>query len=179
MSFFGKNIYKILSRIQTGDERAKEELFYKTYSHLKAVACRYLRDKNDAEDVLSNAYLKVFSSIHAFNRGKDGYNWLCKIVQNEAYDFNKKATADLPIEEEIVGAEQTALDEALAQSDEIWRWLKDYDERDRKIIYLKFWEEYSYAEIAQALGMKKSNVHKRVSKIIAEILEKNKNQVDD
>ena len=71
------------------------------------------------------------------------------------------------------------MDEALAQSDEIWRWLKDYDERDRKIIYLKFWEEYSYAEIAQALGMKKSNVHKRVSKIIAEILEKNKNQVDD
>lgn len=179
MSFFGKDVNKLLSRIQSGDERAKEELFDKTYGHLKAVACRYLRDKNDAEDVLSNVYLKVFSSIRSFDRGKDGYNWLCKIVQNEAYDFNKKTVADLPIDDENLGAEQTALDEALAQSDEIWRWLKAYDERDRKIIYLKFWEEYSYAEIAKELGMKKSNVHKRISKILSEILEKNKDQVDD
>ena len=179
MSFFGKDINKILSRMQAGDERAKEELFEKTYNHLKAVAYRYLHDKNDAEDVLSNVYLKVFSSIKAFNKEKDGYNWLCKIVQNEAYDFNKKATSDLPIEDEILGTWQSDFDEGLAQTDEIWRWLKEYDERDRKIIYLKFWEEYSYAEIAQTLNMKKSNVHKRVSKIIAEILEKNKNQVDD
>ena len=83
MSFLGKDINKILSRIQTGDERAKEELFEKTYSHLKAVVYRYLHDKNDVEDVLSNVYLKVFSSIKAFDTGKDGYNWLCKIVQNE------------------------------------------------------------------------------------------------
>ncbi len=179
MSLLKNEVNRILAKIRQGEEGAKEVLFEKTYNHLRAVAYRYLRDKNDVEDVLMNAYLKAFASVRAFDEKRDGYNWLCKIVQNEAFDYNKKKIDYLPIEEEILGDEQTSLDEALAQSDEIWRWLQNYDERDRKIIYLKFWEEYSYAEIAKLLDMKKSNVHKRVSKIIAEILQKSKTGMDD
>ncbi len=179
MSVWKHEINRILLRIQQGDERSKEVLFENTYNHLKAIARRYLRDKNDVEDVLSNAYLKVFRSIHSFDKTKDGYNWLCKIVQNEAYDFNKKTLDYLPIEEEIVGVEQIDFTESLSQADEIWRWLKEYSQADQRMIYLKFWEDYSYAEIAKILGMKKSNVHKRVSKIIKEILQKSQNRVDD
>lgn len=178
MSVFKNDVNRILLRIQQGDERGKELLFERTYNHLKGIAYRYLRDKNDVEDTLSNAYLKAFSSIRTFDKTKDGYNWLCKIVQNEAYDFNKKGLDYLPIEENFY-AEATGIDEALATSDELWRWLKNYGELDRRLVYLKFWEEYSYAEIANMLGMKKSNVHKRVSKIVAEILKKAKEEVDD
>lgn len=179
MSVFRKDINVILSRIQNGDQNGKAELFEKTYNHLKMIAYRYLHDKNDVEDALSEAYLKAFSSICAFDKSKDGYNWLCKIVQNTAYDFNKKTLAYLPIDERIVSAEEFDFETAFSQSDEIWRWLKEYDERDRRIVYLKFWEGYSYAEIAKITGMKKSNVHKRVSVVTAEILKKSRNQVDD
>ena len=178
MSVFKNDVNRILLRIQQGDEQGKELLFKRTYNHLKGIAYRYLRDKNDVEDTLSNAYLKAFSSIRTFDKTKDGYNWLCKIVQNEAYDFNKKGLDYLPIEENLY-AEETRIDEALAASDKLWRWLKEYGELDRRLVYLKFWEEYSYAEIANMLGMKKSNVHKRVSKIVAEILKKAKEEVDD
>lgn len=179
MSVFRKDINGILSRIQNGDQSGKAELFEKTYNHLKAIAYRYLRDKNDVEDVLSEAYLKAFSSIHAFDKSKDGYNWLCKIVQNIAYDLNEKTLACLPLDERFVVADESDFETALSQSDEIWRWLKDCDERDKRIVYLKFWEDYSYSEIAKLMGMKRSNVHKRVSVVTSEILKKIQNRVDD
>lgn len=179
MSFFRRDINGILSRIQNGDQSAKAELFEKTYNHLKVIAYRYLRDKNDVEDALSETYLKAFSSVDAFDKSKDGYNWLCKIAQHTAYDLNEKTLACLSMDERLAAADETDFEAALSQSDEIWRWLKNYDERDRRIVYLKFWENYSYSEIAKLMGMKKSNVHKRVSVVTSEILKKIQNRVDD
>ena len=34
--------------------------------------------------------MKLFKNIGSFDKDKDGYNWMCKIVQNCAYDINKK-----------------------------------------------------------------------------------------
>lgn len=74
MSVFKNDVNRILLRIQQGDEQGKELLFERTYNHLKGIAYRYLRDKNDVEDTLSNAYLKAFSSIRTFDKTKDGYS---------------------------------------------------------------------------------------------------------
>ena len=56
------------------------------------------------------------------------------------------------------------------------RYLEGYSELDCKLIYLKFFENYSYPEIAEIPHMKKSNVHRRGSKIIKEILKKEKKE---
>ena len=174
MSILRKDVNKILSKIKKGDVKFKNVLFEKTYNHLKILARRYVYNKNDVEDVASEVYLRVFEYIDSFDPHKDGYNWMCKILENCAIRWNRKYPTYEPIENHEDLAVTMDFGDLIATKAEVVCWMKAYDARDQKIIYLRFWENKTYVEIAQALGMKKSNVHKRISKIFKEIFEKEK-----
>ena len=174
MSTLRGEVNKLLSGIKTGKEDSKEKLFELTYNHLKIIARYYVHNKNDIEDVLQMAYLKVFRYINAIDVSKDGYNWLCKIVQNEAYRFGKSNPTYLPLDDYSQRMDSINIIDYISAKDEIHRYLEGYSELDCRLIYLKFYEDYSYSEIAEKMNMKKSNVHRLVSKILKEILTKNK-----
>ena len=178
MSILRAEVNKILIKIQKGEEESKNVLFEKTYNHLKTIAYPYVRNKDDVEDVLVEAYLRIYQYVCSFDPKKDGYNWMCKIVQNAARDLDKGFSQSVPIEDVEGKAQVIEMEELIAVKDEVERMLQPYPERDRKMMYFRFWEDRTIEEIAEALGMKKSNVHKRISKIVKEILQKEKNRVE-
>ena len=177
MSILRKDVNKILIKIKKGDEQSKNVLFEKTYNHLKIIAYPYVYNKDDIEDVLVDAYLRIFQYIDSFDETKDGYNWICKIVQNVARDWGKDIQG-VPLEEVTERAQIIDLEEIVATADEVQYLLKDYSERDKQIIYLRFWEDKTIETISLTLNMGKSNVHKRISKILKEIKQKSKNEVE-
>ena len=178
MSILRKDVNKILIKIKKGEEESKNVLFEKTYNHLKRIAYPYVRNKADVEDVLVDAYLRIFQYVSTFDPKQDGYNWMCKIVQNVAWDWNKQYSQEMPFDDIAPSSQIIETEELIADKDEVERWLRSYSERDRKMMYLRFWENRTIEEIAKALEMKKSNVHKRISKILKEILQKEKNRVE-
>ena len=91
MSKYRHRINALLLEIKNGDISKVAELYEETYNHLIVIALINLNNKNDSEDVLHETYCRVIEYIHSFNALKDGYNWLCRIVQNVARDFNKRA----------------------------------------------------------------------------------------
>ena len=173
MSTLREDVNRLLAGVKSGKEDSKEKLFELTYNHLKIIARIYVYDKNDVEDVLQIAYLKVFKHIKSFNLSKDGYNWLCKIVQNVAYTLRRKTPTCVSLDDYSQCADSRDIMDYISAKEEIYRYLENYSERDRQLIYLRFYEDYCYSEIAEKMNMKKSNVHRRISKIVKEIL-KNK-----
>ncbi len=97
VSIIRDKVNKLLNRIKTGQKDAFEELYNCTYNHLKVVALNYLADSSDLDDVLNDSYLKAYKYCSSVDMSKDGYNWLCKIVQNTAYDYNKQKMITYPI----------------------------------------------------------------------------------
>ena len=178
MSILRKDVNQVLIKIKKGDEESKNVLFEKTYNHLKSIAYPYVRNKADVEDVLIEAYLRIFQYVATFDPNKDGYNWMCKIVQNVARDWDKSFFKGVSLEDVEQNVPIIEMEETIAMQDEVQRLLQPYSERDRKMMYLRFWENRTIEEIAKSLGMGKSNVHKRISKILEEILQKEKNQVE-
>ena len=178
MSILRKDVNKVLIKIKKGDEESKNVLFEMTYNHLKSIAYPYVRDKADVEDVLIEAYLRIFQYVATFDSNKDGYNWMCKIVQNVARDWDKSFFKGVSLEDVEQNVPIIEMEETIAMQDEVQRLLQPYSERDRKMMYLRFWENRTIEEIAKSLGMGKSNVHKRISKILEEILQKEKNRVE-
>lgn len=178
MSILRKDVNKVLIKIKKGDEESKNVLFEMTYNHLKSIAYPYVRNKADVEDVLIEAYLRIFQYVATFDSNKDGYNWMCKIVQNVARDWDKSFFKGVSLEDAEQNGPVIEMEETIAMQDEVQRLLQPYSERDRKMMYLRFWENRTIEEIAKSLGMGKSNVHKRISKILEEILQKEKNQVE-
>lgn len=175
MPFLRKDINKYLSKIKKGDWAYKNILFEATYHYLKPIAWRYVVNKDDVEDVLSEAYLNAFNGIDTYKEKFDGFNWLCKIVQNTAYEINTlnakfQYCADVyDVQDNIVDIEGL-----VADRDEIDRLLAPYSEIDRKLIELYYRDKYTLTEIAEKTGVKRSTAYKRLQKICAEIKAKDK-----
>ena len=174
MSILRKDVNSILIKIKNGDKASANDLFNMTYNHLKVIAYPYVRNKNDVEDVVVEAYLRIYRYINTFDYKQDGYNWMCKIIQNTAYDWNKKYIQEMSLDDLNGNVPSIDIEETIALQDEVRRLLQGYSKQDQQMMYMRFWGNKTMKEIAEALKMSKSNIHKRISKILDEILEKNK-----
>lgn len=164
---YRRKVNEILKEYQAGDLSRGDELFQETRNHLKYVAYMYAYDKRDWQDILSDAYLRVHTFINNFDPKKDGYNWLCKIVQNVAYDYNKKNPAFASLSElEQLRHFDYCIDERLTTNDEVMRLLESLGLRDRRMIILRFFFGKTYAQIGEILHMTGANAHKQVKRIL-------------
>ena len=178
MSVLSEKVNKILLKIQQGDEDAKNTLLQETWNHLWKIAYRYAYNKADVEDILVESFSKAFDYIHTFDCNKDGYNWLCRIVQREAIALGErqKKMKELPLESaDYILPRDHDFSHEIATKDLFDRLLKKYSEQDQILINLYLIDDFTVREIANSTGMTKSNVHKRLRKIINEITKKLKN----
>lgn len=74
----------LLARLRAGDERAYEALVRTETKHLLAVARRLLRNEEDAQDAVQQAFLSAFRALPAFNGESRLTTWLHRIVTNAA-----------------------------------------------------------------------------------------------
>lgn len=173
MSRLRGEVNRILKQIAAhGDRKSKAELYNLTANHLLTVARRYVKNKADADDAVMNAFIKAFRHAGSFDSRKDGYNWLCKIVEREALELNGREdvfVSDLP----NVAEEPTFIEQAEI-NDEAERYLNSLKPEAREIIYLRFWEDLTVREIAARLGKTKSAVHKAIVKALKDLKEQTK-----
>ena len=95
-----------LLKIQKGQTEALSELYDLTSKHLYALCFSYMKNRADAEEALSETYLKALKHINKFN-GKSAFNWLYTIAKNTclnalkrgerviAVDFSEEKTVNL------------------------------------------------------------------------------------
>jgi RNA polymerase sigma-70 factor (ECF subfamily) len=74
----------LLSRLRAGDDIAYEQLVRDETKHLLAVARRLLRNEEDAQDAVQQAFLSAFRALPAFNGQSRLTTWLHRIVTNVA-----------------------------------------------------------------------------------------------
>src|SRR5688572_10005773 len=89
----------LLARLRAGDEVAYEELVRNETRHLLAVARRLLRNEEDAQDAVQQAFLSAFRALPAFNGQSRLTTWLHRIVTNAA--LMKLRTRDRQPEDSI------------------------------------------------------------------------------
>jgi len=180
MSLLGKQCSALLTKIKYERKpKYEEQLMKLVWNRLLNTAKQYLYDKNDAEDVVQNTFLRAFQYINTFQDDQDGFNWLCRIVQREAYDYNEHNPKTIPLDTAYMRPVQEDFTEHVLNKKIVEEYLEPYDERDRQIIHLHFFENFSFREIATKLEMTKSNVHKRANIVMKEIMKRYKKTVDD
>ncbi len=165
MSYLRTKINPLLLAIKEGDKSKRQALYDETYYHLKKVAGHYAVNKDDWEDILMDAYAKAFRYIYSFNEKADGYNWLCKIVQNVANDYNRKVV----VTEALENAESElviTMSPGIETKADLNQELLKLSARDQKILYLRFWEGLSLEKVGEIVGVSKSYVHKRECQLL-------------
>jgi len=135
-----------------------------------------LRNEEDAQDVVQEAYLRAFKSFSGFH-GSNGRAWLLTIVRNTSYTLLKKNRAiDLTttFDEEIHTAGHESVSPAIIlEHSETAELIKEaMDELSvqfREILVLRHLEGLSYREIADVAQIAPGTVMSRLSRAHAEL----------
>ena len=130
-----------------------------------------LRNEQDAQDVVQEAYLRAFRSFAGF-RGTSGRAWLLTIVRNTSYTLLKKnRAADLttPFDEEIhasghESASPATLLERAEDSELIMNAMDELPAEFREILILRHQESLSYNEIGETLKIPIGTVMSRLAR---------------
>ena len=136
---------------------------------------RMLGAHEDTNDVLQNTFIKAFRNIDAFEMRSGIYSWLYRIATNETISFIRKNkhqrnNSGLEGHENLVS---TQTSDELMDGDEIIHRLSmataTLPPQQQLIFELRYFEDLSYAQIAQKLGLTegglKASYHLAVKKI--------------
>ncbi len=159
---------------------AQQRLYDTYYPGAYRLSRRYLTGSHDAEDVLVNAFLRVFRYIHDFEYRGDGslQKWVNTIVINECIRF---LSIYRPI---IVEEELTALvverdwngDQSDLDAEEVLGILEVMPAGYRTVFNLYAMEGYSHREIASMLGVTEGTSKSQLSKARNFIIERLNNK---
>jgi RNA polymerase sigma-70 factor (ECF subfamily) len=146
----------LIAAVAKGDEAAFERLYAATRAKLFGVVLRILRRQDLAEEVIQEAYVKIWSSAGQFNPGLSSpITWMASIARNRAIDVVRKRT-ELSLEDEPWGAVVAAATPDTQARRAIYQELKRLLEcvgrlePDRqKLVLLAYYNGWSREQLAQ------------------------------
>ncbi len=95
-------ILEALKRVKTGNQEAFRMIIREYKSPAYSIAFRILRNAEDAEEVVQDAFFKAYKKIHQFKGDSKFASWFLKIVYNQALTrVKKKRINAVEINEEI------------------------------------------------------------------------------
>ncbi len=145
---------ELIAACKKKDRRA-QKLLYDRYAPLMMGVCkRYLKQREDAEDVIEEAFFKILTNINQY-KGKGSFEgWMRRIVVNEALMFlRKRHNFRMTVELEYTDVKTPmTIEEELAAQD-IINLLDLLPTGYRTVFNLYVIEGYKHREIADILGI--------------------------
>ncbi|MDB9702149.1 RNA polymerase sigma factor [Flavobacteriales bacterium] len=172
-------------KLCTKKEEKGQELFFKHfYGKMMAVCSRYARDRDEAQDILQDAFMKVFDNLQKYEVTGSIEGWVRRIFVNTAIDHYRKQKNKFNIEEDGRIEDEDSYYNELEENDSVYSKIKPTDITDameqlspayKMVFNLYAIENYTHQEVAEILdiniGTSKSNYAKAKQKV-REILEK-------
>lgn len=160
----------LVRRTLSGDQEAFSSLVEKYKDPVFNVAYRMLGNPTEAEDVAQEAFVRAYTQLHTYKDTHRFSTWLLSIASHLSIDqLRRRRFLALPLENvpflewiADVGPspEQSALRHETA--DDMQRILDTLPVKYRAVLLLRYWHDFSYEEIAQALELTPALVKARL-----------------
>lgn len=157
-----------MKKAQKGDDKAFLNLFQQYEEDIYRMAYVYVKNESDALDVVQEVAYRSFKKIDTLKNPEYFKTWLIKIAITCSIDLvrkNKKVVQLKPDYEEFIGSK----DEDVPLSITLQELLDRLNEDEKSIIILRFYEGYSFKEIAELLNMPLETAKSRLYRAIAKL----------
>jgi RNA polymerase sigma-70 factor (ECF subfamily) len=132
------------------------ELYEINFERVYAFVARRVGDRDAAEDLTSEVFHKALKNLRRFEwRGVPFAAWLLRIAANAIADRTGRVGKELAVEDPSELAADTTADLDLEEEERragLFRLVDELPADQRRVIVLRFAEEKSVREIAEALG---------------------------
>jgi len=127
-------------------------------------------DYQHAEDALQSALVKTHSAWGKVRRADSPEAYVRRILTNEVLGWWRRASwgREQPSGERV-DVPAASHEDALVQTDEIWRALADLPPRQRAVVVLRYFEDLSEREVAQVLGIRPGTVKSQSSAALTKL----------
>lgn len=153
---------ELVQRCKHGDRQAQYKL-YELYSRAMLNTClRFVKQQEEAEDVLQEAFIDAFTKIHSFRMESSFGLWLKQIVVNKSINHLRAKKLDLvDIEDhqyKIEEADYSGIDEMDLEYkvETVSRALEMLPDGYRTVLNMYLFEGYDHEEIAGFLEISES-----------------------
>ncbi len=177
---FGTKNESLIQLCRKGDEKAQYEV-YRSYSKaMYNVAIRLTSDRETAQDILQESFVKAFQEIEKLNDENAFGGWLKKIVINRCFDEirRKKHVFDFEMITEKHAEIAEEIDETV-DIEVVHLMIKKLPGGAREILVLRAIEGLKFGEIAEQLGITESTAKTqffRAKQLLAKMINKWENE---
>ena len=164
----------LVKRVKKGDYRAFDLLVLKYQSRVIATAFKFVKEKQLAEDIAQEAFIKSYKSIDSFREESSFYTWVYRITVNTAKNYlvSSKRRDEIMIsdlsQDDSFYPEKLDVDspqEILKASelrDLIFETLSSLGEETRTALSLREFDGLSYEQIAEIVQCPVGTVRSRI-----------------
>jgi RNA polymerase sigma-70 factor (ECF subfamily) len=170
----------ILQGCLKNNAAAQKELYYKYSSKMLAVCYRYAHNREDAEDMLQEGFIKVFSQIHTFENRGALEGWIRRIVVHTCINVlkkNKRFNESVDIIHATGAQVREESIPSIIQAKEVVECIRLLPVGYKTVLNLYAIEGFSHKEIAGMLDIEEStsrSQYTRAKAMLEDILVKKK-----
>jgi RNA polymerase sigma factor (sigma-70 family) len=156
----------IVEKCKANDRSAQLQLYRRYCEGMYVVAMRFVKNADDAEDVLQESFIKAFQKIHQY-RGEVTFGaWLKRIVVNKSIDFLKSK------KEKLVSLDESYMQ--LEEEDDNWNVpsnislehvhsaIDELQSKYKYVVLMYLVEGYDHQEISEVLNISESACRTRL-----------------
>lgn len=145
----------LAARCKDGDRRAQKKVFDALSQKMMAVCLRYMGNVEDAEDVLQEGFVTVFTKIDSYNGTGSFEGWARKVFVNTALMHLRRKDAlgmsdDISEERSLFDEDPGAIEKMGYR--ELLKLIASLPAESRTVFNMYVIEGYSHKEIAEQLG---------------------------
>jgi len=154
----------LIEECRKGSSKAQYMLYNQYSKAMFNLAHRILNNREDAEDVLQEAFVDCFRNISSFRFESTFGAWLKKILVNKCINHIKKKKIDLTLCETLPVNVSDEEEEVVYDTGKIFRGIEKLPDGYRVILTLYLLEGYDHSEISQILGITESTSKSQYSR---------------
>jgi RNA polymerase sigma-70 factor (ECF subfamily) len=174
---------EVIARVRAGDRQAFRILFERYHRRAYAVALGVVRNRDDALDIVQDAFIKAHRHLDKFRGQSRFYTWLYRIVMNLSIDHVRRASQSRRVDfdeandvlerDGAVSDDESLLPRMLGQDpgramlrkeirEHVERALSTLSEHHRAVLIMREVEGLSYEEMAEVMQCAKGTIMSRL-----------------
>lgn len=156
----------LIEGCKTGERKAQHKVYNLYARKMYGVCLRYSKDNDEAEDILQDGFIKVFTKINQFNFAGSFEGWIRKIMVNTALEYYRKSSKLHPVSDLETVSDQMAEENIISTMNaaELTKLIQSLPTGYRTVFNLFGIEGYTHAEIGEQLGISENTSKSQFSR---------------
>jgi RNA polymerase sigma-70 factor, ECF subfamily len=143
----------LIKKAQKGDDKAFLTLFQQYEKEIYRMAFIYVRNQNDALDVVQETAYQSFKSIKTLKEPKYFKTWLMRIAISCSLDTLRKNKKVIPLKPEFEEFYSVQLNEDVIEEITLKELIEQLEENEKSVILLRFYQGLTLQEISETLAV--------------------------